>query len=61
MVWIVDPAAKTVSLREVKISSPDSEAAAVTAGLDSGDRVVTAGLHSLAQGQTVRIPEETKQ
>ena len=60
-VWIVDPAAKTVSLKEVKISSRDSEAAIVTAGLNSGDRVVTAGVHSLAPGQSVRIPEETQQ
>ena len=60
-VWIVDPAARTVSLREVKISSRGSEAAIVTAGLNSGDRVVTAGVHSLASGQSVRIPEETQQ
>ena len=60
-VWIVDPAARTVSLKEVKISSRDSEAAIVTAGLNSGDRVVTAGVHSLAPGQSVRIPEETQQ
>jgi RND family efflux transporter MFP subunit len=57
-VWLVDPAAKTVSLREVKISSQNSQAAIVTAGLKSGDRVVTAGLHSLEPGQFVRIPEE---
>ncbi len=61
MVWIVDPAAKTVSLREVKISSRDSQAAIVRAGLEPGDRVVTAGVHSLVPGQLVRIPEETQQ
>ena len=60
-VWIVDPAAKTVSLREVTISSRDSEAAIVTAGLEPGDRVVTAGVHSLVPGQSVRIPEEAPQ
>jgi len=59
--WIVDPAAKTVSLREVNILSRDSQAAIVTAGLEPGDRVVTAGVHSLVPGQSVRTPEETQQ
>jgi RND family efflux transporter MFP subunit len=60
-VWIVNPAAKTVSLREVQISSRDGKGAIVTAGLQPGDRVVTAGVHSLAPGQSVKIPEETQQ
>jgi RND family efflux transporter MFP subunit len=57
-VWIVDPAAKTVSLREVNISGRDGKTAIVTAGIEPGDRVVTAGVHSLTPGQSVRIPEE---
>ncbi len=57
-VWVVDLAAKTVSLREVTILSRDSDTAILTAGLEPGDRVVTAGVHSLVPGQSVRIPEE---
>lgn len=57
-VWIVDPAAKTVSLREAVVSSQDGDAAILRAGLEPGDRVVTAGVHSLEPGQSVKIPEE---
>ncbi len=57
-VWIVDPASRTVALREVSVSSRDGGTAAVIAGLEPGDRVVTAGVHSLDPGQSVKIPEE---
>lgn len=57
-VWIVNPASKTVVLREVTVLSRDGRTAAVTAGLEPGDRVVTAGVNSLTAGQTVKIPEE---
>jgi RND family efflux transporter MFP subunit len=57
-VWVVDPAAKTVSPRDVTIFSRDSTTAILTAGLEPGDRVVTAGVHSLVPGQPVKIPEE---
>jgi len=57
-VWIADPGARTVSLREVTVFSRDGQTAIVTAGLAPGDRVVTAGVHSLVPGQSVRIPEE---
>jgi RND family efflux transporter MFP subunit len=57
-VWIADPSSKTVMLREVTASSRDGRIAAVTAGLAPGDRVVTAGVNSLAAGQAVKIPEE---
>ena len=59
-VWVVDPAAKTVSPREVTIFSRDSDTAILTAGLEPGDRVVTAGVHSLVPGQSVRMPEEAR-
>jgi RND family efflux transporter MFP subunit len=57
-VWIVDPASRTVALRDVTVSGGDGRTAAVTAGLEAGDRVVTAGVHSLEPGQSVKIPEE---
>jgi RND family efflux transporter MFP subunit len=57
-VWIVDTASKTVAMRQVNVSSGNGGTAAVTAGLETGDRVVTAGVHSLEPGQSVKIPEE---
>ena len=58
MVWIVDPASNTVSLREVKIAARDDDAIQVADGLAPGTRVVTAGANSLAPGQTVKIAEK---
>jgi RND family efflux transporter MFP subunit len=58
-VWIVDSISKTVTLREVNVSSGDGGNAAVIAGLEPGDRVVTAGVNSLEPGQSVKIPQET--
>ncbi len=57
-VWIVDPASKTVALREVNVVSRDGATAELSAGLEPGDRVVVAGVNSLEAGQSVRIPEE---
>jgi membrane fusion protein, multidrug efflux system len=57
-VWIVDSPASTVSLRKVELSD-DEAGVQVTGGLSAGERIVTAGTHSLKQGQQVRIQEET--
>jgi RND family efflux transporter MFP subunit len=57
-VWIVDPASKTVTMREVTIVSRDGDAAEVSVGLEPGDRIVIAGVNSLEADQSVRIPEE---
>jgi RND family efflux transporter MFP subunit len=57
-VWIVDPASKTVGLREVNVVSQDGGTAEVSAGIEPGDRVVIAGVNSLEAGQSVRILEE---
>ena len=56
-VWVVDPATSTVSLQKVDVSS-DQEGLRATGGLAAGARVVTAGIHSLKQGQKVRIEQE---
>jgi RND family efflux transporter MFP subunit len=58
MVWVVDGAKKTVSAREVKIAARETGAVAVAEGLPPGARVVTAGVHSLTNGQSVKVPEE---
>jgi len=54
-VWLVDPASRTVSLRKLDVISVDPATAFVTAGLATGDIVVTAGANLLRDGQTVRL------
>ena len=56
-VWVVDLPESTVSLREVDVSGDDGNIQ-LTAGLQAGTRIVTAGIHSLKQGQRVRIDQE---
>lgn len=59
LVWVLDPAAGTVQTREVQVGRRDDAVFVVTAGLDAGSRVVTAGVNSLRPGQRVRIPGDT--
>ena len=56
-VWLVDPTTNQVSMTEVKIGVRDAHSFQVVAGLASGARVVTAGVHSLSSNQVVKIPE----
>jgi membrane fusion protein, multidrug efflux system len=60
LVWIVDPATSTVAPREVRITGGDQGMVAVTEGLVPGERVVTAGVHSLSPGQAVKILAEAR-
>ncbi len=54
-VWVVDPKSHLVSLRPVQVQREDSASIVVTHGLQSGELVVTAGVHALRPGQTVRL------
>jgi RND family efflux transporter MFP subunit len=56
-VWVIDAAASTVSLQKVVLAE-DGEGLRVTSGLGAGTRIVTAGIHSLKQGQQVRIEQD---
>jgi RND family efflux transporter MFP subunit len=58
-VWVVDQPASTVSLHKVDLAG-DATGARVRAGLYPGARIVTAGIHSLKQGQQVRIEQDQK-
>lgn len=58
-VWVVDPQARTVKLREIKVASRGGGRFVVAGGLEAGARVVTAGVHSLEPGQKVKIAEGT--
>ncbi|TGR73692.1 efflux RND transporter periplasmic adaptor subunit, partial [Mesorhizobium sp. M2D.F.Ca.ET.223.01.1.1] len=56
-VWIVDPQSSSVSAREIKVASKNGGSFTVAEGLEPGMRVVTAGVHSLTEGQKVKVPE----
>jgi RND family efflux transporter MFP subunit len=55
-VWVVDPAANTVSLHKVDVAIDG--AGARVSGLAVGTRIVIAGIHSLKPGQKVRIDQD---
>jgi membrane fusion protein, multidrug efflux system len=57
-VWVVDAAMSTVSLRNVQLAE-DESGARVTGGLAAGTRIAIAGIHSLTEGQRVRIEQDT--
>ena len=54
-VWIVDPAKLTVSPRPVATAARPNGLVGLTNGVQEGERVVTAGVHSLTDGQSVTI------
>ncbi len=56
-VWVVDLPASTVSLHKVDLAQ-DEGGLRVIGGLEAGTRVVTAGIHSLKEGQKVRIDKD---
>lgn len=57
-VWIVDPQALTVSRRAVEVASETGARLRIRSGIEVGARVVIAGVHSLIEGQKVRIDQE---
>lgn len=59
-VWIVDPQALTVSLRNVEVLRYDSASVIVSQGLEAGETVVTAGVQVLRPGQKVRLLGDAK-
>jgi RND family efflux transporter MFP subunit len=56
-VWVIDAPTSTVSLRKVELLE-DEGGIRLTGGLTVGARIVTAGIHSLKQGQQVRIEQD---
>jgi membrane fusion protein, multidrug efflux system len=57
-VWLVDPDKHIVSTQEIHVGARTDGNFIVTAGLAPGARVVVAGVHSLTQGQKVKLPGE---
>jgi RND family efflux transporter MFP subunit len=56
-VWVIDAPSSTVSLHKVGLSE-DEGGIRITGGLTVGERIVTAGIHSLKQGQQIRIEQD---
>ena len=58
-VWVVDHPTSTVLLHKIDLAT-DQAGTRVTGGLAPGARIVTAGIHSLKQGQQVRVEQDQK-
>jgi len=58
-VWVVRPD-YTLELRPVGVERYESDVVLVISGLAAGERVVTAGVHRLADGERVRLLEESR-
>ncbi|MGJ4891781.1 efflux RND transporter periplasmic adaptor subunit [Bradyrhizobium sp. HKCCYLRH3099] len=59
-VWLVDAASKTVKRQEITVATNEDGSLRVTGGLEAGQRVVTAGVNSLKDGQAIRIDQESQ-
>ena len=56
-VWVVDEASKKVAQREIETGQLTDQGIEIASGITPGEWVVTAGVNSLKEGQTVRIVE----
>ena len=54
-VWVVDRARQVVQTRPIEVAGAQGNDVVVKSGLQPGDLVVTAGVHVLTEGQTVRL------
>lgn len=61
MVWVVDPASRTVSTRDVAIAAREGSDVRVLNGLAAGTRIVIAGVNSLKPGQAIKITDGASQ
>lgn len=52
-VWVVEPGPMTVRPQTVTVGGADGDSVVIASGLQAGQRVVTAGVHTLAPGQKV--------
>jgi len=57
-VWIVKPDS-TLELRAVQVDRYETNQVLIREGLNTGDRIVTAGVHKLSAGQKVRLLGES--
>jgi len=59
-VWVLDMATLTVKPQVIEIATADGNEVVVASGLQSGMRVVSAGVHVLSSGQKVSIYQSNK-
>ena len=57
-VWVLDTTSMTVKLQPIQVATADGNAVVVSAGLQPGMQVVSAGVHVLSPGQKVTIYKE---
>ena len=57
-VWVLDTASMTVKLQPIVVAGADGNSVMVASGLQPGQRVVTAGVHTLTPGQKVKLFDE---
>jgi RND family efflux transporter MFP subunit len=57
-VWVVDAQTNKVAVRAVELGEYREDGASIRGGLSAGERVVTAGVHKLQAGQSVRAIEQ---
>ncbi|MEK1855127.1 MAG: efflux RND transporter periplasmic adaptor subunit [Phyllobacterium sp.] len=56
-VWLIDENLGTASTKEVKLESRTDAEAIVADGLADGDRIASAGVHSLSEGQKIKMTD----
>jgi multidrug efflux pump subunit AcrA (membrane-fusion protein) len=54
-VWVLDEASMTVDLKPVQVGAVDGNQLVISAGLQAGQKVVSAGVHVLTPGQKVTV------
>lgn len=54
-VWVLDPTSMTVKVQPIVVAGADGNSVMVASGLQPGQRVVTAGVHTLTPGQKVKL------
>lgn len=59
-VWLVDKASMTVRPQPIQVAGAEGNAVLVNGGLQTGQIVVTAGVHVLTPGQKVKFYEERR-
>ena len=55
-VWVINDHVAT--LRQVQVGSFGNTQVQIVSGLNPGDTIVTAGVHKLQEGQTVKLSED---
>ncbi|MGU9851347.1 efflux RND transporter periplasmic adaptor subunit [Pseudomonas koreensis] len=59
-IWVIDTQSKTVSPRDVSVTSRTDSTVVLAGGVKSGEQVVSAGVNSLKPGQAVKLDEDSQ-